>query len=166
MHQNNHHQPIHTNSLSQQSSAFTSSNAPHSGDSQRLGSTASIPTGATVPPLTYSSTYFQYPPPHGSLSRVTNPPATETPAAPFYPSYPDMRSPYLQSPSPFQPYTNNNFAPASETPAIPKKKRKRADANQLKVLNEVYDRTAFPSTEERNLLAKELDLTPRSVQIW
>lgn len=53
----------------------------------------------------------------------------------------------------------------SEEPAI-KKKRKRADAAQLKVLNEVYTRTAFPSTEERAELAKKLDMSARSVQIW
>jgi len=47
-----------------------------------------------------------------------------------------------------------------------KKKRKRADAAQLKVLNETYNRTAFPSTEERLALAKALDMSPRSIQIW
>ena len=46
------------------------------------------------------------------------------------------------------------------------KKRKRADAAQLKVLNETYQRTAFPSTEERQDLARKLDMPPRSVQIW
>ncbi|KAI0318279.1 hypothetical protein OF83DRAFT_1083023 [Amylostereum chailletii] len=47
-----------------------------------------------------------------------------------------------------------------------KKKRKRADARQLEVLNATYARTAFPSTEERASLAKQLDMTARSVQIW
>jgi hypothetical protein len=54
---------------------------------------------------------------------------------------------------------------AIEEPTI-KKKRKRADAAQLKVLNETYARTAFPSTEERAELAKKLDMSARSVQIW
>lgn len=54
---------------------------------------------------------------------------------------------------------------SSEENAV-KKKRKRADANQLKVLNEVYDRTPFPSTAEREALAIRLQMTPRSVQIW
>lgn len=40
------------------------------------------------------------------------------------------------------------------------------DAEQLKVLNETYNRTAFPSTEERNELAKKLGMSARSVQIW
>ncbi|KIJ49426.1 hypothetical protein M422DRAFT_777382 [Sphaerobolus stellatus SS14] len=53
----------------------------------------------------------------------------------------------------------------SSEPLI-KKKRKRADANQLRVLNATYQRTAFPSTQEREALAKELDMSPRSVQIW
>ena len=47
-----------------------------------------------------------------------------------------------------------------------KKKRKRADAAQLKVLNDVYARTAFPTTEERLELAKKLEMSARSVQIW
>lgn len=55
--------------------------------------------------------------------------------------------------------------PSDETPQV-KKKRKRADAEQLKVLNETYARTAFPSTEERQELATRLNMTPRSVQIW
>ncbi|KAJ7909310.1 hypothetical protein B0H13DRAFT_2330476 [Mycena leptocephala] len=54
---------------------------------------------------------------------------------------------------------------SSDEPAA-KKKRKRADAAQLRVLNETYARTAFPSTEERLALAKALDMSPRSVQIW
>jgi len=37
--------------------------------------------------------------------------------------------------------------------------RKRADAHQLQVLNETYNRTAFPSTEERAELAKKLDMS-------
>ncbi len=56
---------------------------------------------------------------------------------------------------------------APEPPVEPvKKKRKRADAEQLKVLNETYNRTAFPSTEERIELAKKLGMSARSVQIW
>ncbi|KAA1474276.1 hypothetical protein DENSPDRAFT_321216 [Dentipellis sp. KUC8613] len=52
-----------------------------------------------------------------------------------------------------------------DEPAI-KKKRKRADAHQLAILNDTYNRTAFPSTEERAELARKLDMTARSVQIW
>ncbi|PPQ62935.1 hypothetical protein CVT24_006175 [Panaeolus cyanescens] len=83
-------------------------------------------------------------------------------------------SPYGRSstthmaPPPPQPqrYTPPPVSPTSpEEPAI-KKKRKRADAHQLKVLNDTYNRTAFPSTEERIRLAKDLDMSARSVQIW
>jgi homeobox protein YOX1/YHP1 len=63
------------------------------------------------------------------------------------------------------PYPQPPASPTEETPQV-KKKRKRADAAQLEVLNEVYNRTAFPSTEERAELARKLDMTPRSVQIW
>ena len=60
-----------------------------------------------------------------------------------------------------------DYEPPSEAtePTI-KKKRKRADARQLEVLNSTYTRTAFPSTEERAQLAKDLDMSARSVQIW
>ena len=34
------------------------------------------------------------------------------------------------------------------------------------MLNETYNRTAFPSTEERIELAKKLGMSARSVQIW
>jgi len=56
--------------------------------------------------------------------------------------------------------------PAENTEPAIKKKRKRADARQLEVLNSTYNRTAFPSTEERTQLAKDLDMSARSVQIW
>ena len=56
-------------------------------------------------------------------------------------------------------------------PSVPseptiKKHRLRADARQLEVLNATYNRTAFPSTEERGALAIQLDISARSVQIW
>ncbi|KAF4567591.1 hypothetical protein EYR40_006592 [Pleurotus pulmonarius] len=76
---------------------------------------------------------------------------------------PRVASPYAESSS--QPYTPPPVSPTTDEPMI-KKKRKRADAAQLKVLNDVYSRTAFPSTEERLSLAKQLDMSPRSVQIW
>ena len=54
----------------------------------------------------------------------------------------------------------------SEVPVEPVMKRKCTDAEQLKVLNETYNHTAFPSTEERIELAKKLGMSARSVQIW
>jgi Homeodomain len=58
--------------------------------------------------------------------------------------------------------------PERAEPAEPviKKKRKRADARQLEILHATYARTAFPSTDERSALAKELDMSARSIQIW
>ena len=47
-----------------------------------------------------------------------------------------------------------------------KKKRKRTDARQLDELNKVYSRTPYPSTEERQRLARDLDMCPRRVQVW
>ncbi|KAJ2063458.1 hypothetical protein GGI17_001674 [Coemansia sp. S146] len=47
-----------------------------------------------------------------------------------------------------------------------KGKRKRANAQQLDVLNKVFSTTSFPSTELRNRLARDLGMTPRTVQIW
>ncbi|OSD06902.1 homeobox-domain-containing protein [Trametes coccinea BRFM310] len=71
---------------------------------------------------------------------------------------PYPRVPSVMPPSPYLP------DPPQQEPV--KKKRKRADAEQLKVLNETYNKTAFPSTEERNELAKKLGMSSRSVQIW
>ncbi|ORY06084.1 hypothetical protein K493DRAFT_310721 [Basidiobolus meristosporus CBS 931.73] len=47
-----------------------------------------------------------------------------------------------------------------------KPKRKRANANQLKVLNQLFQQTFFPSTELRIQLGKQLGMSPRTVQIW
>ncbi|KAJ2963513.1 hypothetical protein NQZ79_g1604 [Umbelopsis isabellina] len=49
---------------------------------------------------------------------------------------------------------------------ILKAKRKRANAYQLDVLNRVFDKTFFPSTELRTELGKQLGMSPRTVQIW
>ncbi|THH07499.1 hypothetical protein EW145_g3337 [Phellinidium pouzarii] len=76
---------------------------------------------------------------------------------------------HLVSPYARTPRESLNHSPQEPSPVdypSVKKKRKRADAAQLKVLNEVYARTAFPTTEERMELAKKLDMSARSVQIW
>ncbi|KAL4074188.1 hypothetical protein J3A83DRAFT_4371465 [Scleroderma citrinum] len=136
------------------------------------------------PTATYPPEYTQYP----HQSSYSYPPVPETRGYPGQSSmhhyhqmpvgmYPSERGLPAQvethGPSPYARGTVTNTAltqePASvlvtEEPTI-KKKRKRADASQLKVLNEVYARTAFPSTEERAELAKKLDMSARSVQIW
>lgn len=81
------------------------------------------------------------------------------------------RSPYSRGSGSSQVSPPPSYTPPPASPTSPeeptiKKKRKRADAAQLKVLNETYNRTAFPSTEERHALAKALDMSARSVQIW
>jgi hypothetical protein len=47
-----------------------------------------------------------------------------------------------------------------------KAKRKRASASQIKILQNIFESTAFPSTVLRENLAYELGMTPRAVQIW
>ncbi|KAJ8654262.1 hypothetical protein O0I10_010084 [Lichtheimia ornata] len=54
------------------------------------------------------------------------------------------------------------------SPSLPpvKAKRRRANAKQLQVLNRVFERTVFPSTQLRAELGRQLGMTPRTVQIW
>ncbi|ORY97495.1 hypothetical protein BCR43DRAFT_489873 [Syncephalastrum racemosum] len=52
-------------------------------------------------------------------------------------------------------------------PPMPlKAKRRRANAKQLEVLNRVFERTFFPSTQLRAELGRQLGMSPRTVQIW
>jgi len=79
---------------------------------------------------------------------------------------PRTRNPQLPYPPPHVPPVMSPVEPLRvEEPAI-KKKRKRTDIRLSEVLNVVYTRTAFPSTEERLKIANDLDMPPRSVQIW
>ncbi|KAF9133298.1 hypothetical protein BGW39_010115 [Mortierella sp. 14UC] len=55
-----------------------------------------------------------------------------------------------------------SFAPEDGVKA----KRKRANAEQLSVLNAAFERSYFPSTEERLRLSKQTKMCPRTVQIW
>ena len=131
------------------------------------------PTAAYPPEYTYPSHAPSYPymPAHNHDHINIQPmhPPVHVPS--FEPA--DFARTDHRSASPYG-RSSSNLVPRSSTPppTTPteepgtKKKRKRADAYQLKVLNETYDRTAFPSTEERNELAKKLAMSPRSVQIW
>jgi hypothetical protein len=47
-----------------------------------------------------------------------------------------------------------------------KAKRRRASSKQLGVLNKVFERTFFPSTQLRAELGRQLGMNPRTVQIW
>lgn len=90
------------------------------------------------------------------LSGVTDPPDTSVLVGSL--------GPVSQSWSHQSHLMDNSFAPTLTTPTT--EASNRLDASQLKVLNETYARNAFPSTEERNILAKQLNISPRSVQIW
>ena len=47
-----------------------------------------------------------------------------------------------------------------------KRRRKRTNSDQLKVLNAMFARTSYPTKEEREDLGAQLGMTPRSVRIW
>ena len=117
-------------------------------------STNYAPYTASSPNYSYNipATQSVLPPTNSSLASAMN----QRSGSPYPPGH--SHGPSSYSPPPVSPTS-------SEEPTI-KKKRKRADAAQLKILTETYNRTAFPSTEERLELAKALDMTPRSVQIW
>ncbi|KXN70368.1 hypothetical protein CONCODRAFT_23001, partial [Conidiobolus coronatus NRRL 28638] len=44
--------------------------------------------------------------------------------------------------------------------------RKRANAKQLEVLQQIYEVNKFPNAILREQLAKQLGMTTRGVQIW
>ncbi|KAJ2724337.1 hypothetical protein GGI07_002016 [Coemansia sp. Benny D115] len=58
------------------------------------------------------------------------------------------------------------FSNSSLSPPLVKGKRKRASPQQLEILNRVFASTSFPPTDMRQSLARELGMTPRTVQIW
>ena len=137
------------------------------------------PNNIRSPTASYPTTYVTYP-----SSNQTSSYSYHLPINDHSMGVPDHRSLFddleNQDPRSSFPYSRGSGSsqvsppsytppPASrsspEEPTI-KKKRKRADADQLKVLNETYNRTAFPSTEERHAPAKALDTSARSFQIW
>lgn len=62
-------------------------------------------------------------------------------------------------------YPPSHTGPASESSGL-RRRRRRADAAQLKFLNDMFNHTPFPNTDQRAELAVELGLSPRQVQIW
>jgi homeobox protein YOX1/YHP1 len=151
-----------------QQPSFVQPPMPFTGNSIR-SPTASYPAAY----MTYSSgptNAYSYHIPHDHVSSMGHHGHTamyeEVPRIDPRSSSPYSRNSGTSHVSPPRAYTPPPVSPISpEEPTI-KKKRKRADAAQLKVLNETYNRTAFPSTEERIALAKMLDMSARSVQIW
>ncbi|KAI8971747.1 Homeodomain-like protein, partial [Mycotypha africana] len=71
-------------------------------------------------------------------------------------------SPCIYDDAPLSSMTADQFFEDDE----PVKKRKRATPSQLHVLNSVFVRTHFPSTELRMKIGKQLGMSPRTVQIW
>lgn len=134
---------------------------------------ASYPTAYAYPPTTQGGTYTYMPAQeHANIHIPSMNPSTHMSS---YEVVDPSRGDHHRSSSPYNRSASHAAAPAYSPPPVSptspeestiKKKRKRADARQLKVLNETYNRTAFPSTEERLALAKELDMSARSVQIW
>lgn len=62
--------------------------------------------------------------------------------------------------------TSTTTSAVDEQTGLNRLKRRRADANQLAVLNSVFSHTFFPSTELRQRLGEQLGMSARSVQIW
>ncbi|KAG6845308.1 hypothetical protein H0H87_011158 [Tephrocybe sp. NHM501043] len=134
--------------------------------------TASYP-GLYTYPTGNNYTYLPTPHDHGHIQIPSMNPSSYNTTS--YECGETSRSDPHRSSSPYGRSSSHTLPPSTTPPPVSptspeestiKKKRKRADARQLKVLNETYNRTAFPSTEERLALAKELDMTARSVQIW
>ncbi|KAF9792483.1 hypothetical protein BJ322DRAFT_49631 [Thelephora terrestris] len=135
-----------------------------------------IPEPDFSPVASYPAPSFQYPPQHHSQGMLpdnrflpVNPPTSPSTGSRRGPTLVERTRSSAHTTSPYSRQAPAQVAPvqvATQEHPPPKKKRKRADAEQLRVLNEVYARTAFPSTEERQDLAGKLNMTPRSVQIW
>lgn len=78
----------------------------------------------------------------------------------------DATNYYLGYP-PHQPHldTNEDFRTAFYNP-FEIKHRRRTSRAQLKVLEKSFDENPKPNATTRRLLAQQLDMTPRGVQIW
>ncbi|KAK9332169.1 hypothetical protein V1520DRAFT_40355 [Lipomyces starkeyi] len=96
-----------------------------------------------------------------------NPYAGLQPHPGLAPQYPPLRPMQLAPGMPLPIVPGGAGMPAAQTHLAPlKPKRKRATQQQVNRLNEVFQQTFFPSTEQRLELSRELGMTPRTVQIW
>ncbi|KAG6850941.1 hypothetical protein H0H93_005810 [Arthromyces matolae] len=164
---------LSTNTGGWQTTSYMTNPPNYSNSGNIRSPTATYPNLYAYPPTTQGGNYTYLPQDHSHVPISSMNQATfntdpygyaEQPRGDNYRS----SSPYGRSSSHTIPSSTTPppISPTSQDESTVKKKRKRADARQLKVLNETYNRTAFPSTEERLALAKELDMTARSVQIW
>ncbi|KAI0243591.1 Short stature homeobox protein 2, partial [Massospora cicadina] len=55
---------------------------------------------------------------------------------------------------------------ASDGELNPTPRRRRVSVRQKEILSRVFCQSFFPTTEMRNQLAMDLNMTPRAVQIW
>ncbi|KAK9322532.1 hypothetical protein V1517DRAFT_133164 [Lipomyces orientalis] len=119
---------------------------------------------AALPPQPY-----YIPAPQGAQSAY--PAAATSYAVPPHPAlthhHPALRPVQLAPGMPLPMAHGMPGMPAAQTHLSPlKPKRKRATQHQVNRLNEVFQQTFFPSTEQRLELSRELGMTPRTVQIW
>ncbi|KAG8791469.1 hypothetical protein FRC12_009119 [Ceratobasidium sp. 428] len=103
-----------------------------------------IQTASTIEPSARAAENSQFVVPSSRIPRMEGPP---------YPAVSSQAS---------TPRTSHSPEVSTET----KPKRRRANAAQLRLLNETYARTMFPTTEERAEIARRINMTPRQVQIW
>ncbi|KAI0063684.1 homeobox-domain-containing protein [Artomyces pyxidatus] len=167
-------QPARHDAYSQSAQYYAQSHM----DTQMMSATSDVRSPHATYPSAYAQQYQAMP---GQYATTHSPPRGVPHAGPPGQHYPQMgvshasvertapirtpvQLPYARA-APVMSPVDAYDAPDSAESTI-KKKRKRADARQLEVLNNTYNRTAFPSTEERAALAKELDMSARSVQIW
>ncbi|KAK9236587.1 hypothetical protein V1525DRAFT_406512 [Lipomyces kononenkoae] len=89
-------------------------------------------------------------------------------AQPYAPMRPVALGPGIPPPAPIGGPAGPSIPHGVQTPHLAplKPKRKRATQQQVNRLNEVFQQTFFPSTEQRLELSRELGMTPRTVQIW
>ncbi|KAK9380280.1 Homeodomain-like protein [Kockiozyma suomiensis] len=92
-------------------------------------------------------------------SQPPPPQQQQLPVSPYYYAYTSGPSPLL----PGYAHTVSNILTSAQDV---KPKRKRATPFQATRLEEILQQTHFPSTEQRLELARELGMTPRTVQIW
>ncbi|KAG5370451.1 Homeobox-leucine zipper protein [Yarrowia sp. E02] len=138
---------------------------------ERLNKSVSSPmTPASTPPL-YDYTSSTAPPPPPIVTPSHPAPIHTVPnQVPVYHPAPHHAHHHIPPPLPPHHSSHHIMAPHPSyhhaVPQTPKPKRRRATSYQVARLNEVFEQTFFPSSEQRLDLAKELNMTPRIVQIW
>lgn len=138
--------------------------SPHNMTSGRLRDPLSEPLPSASSPDEFMPTssvrYSPYARPQGSVSRSGSPSSMSS-----Y-SLESQSQGSLTDGAQADKWTGHRPTNTRQPSGAAKPKRRRANAEQLQALNEVYGRTTFPSTGERKVLAQRLSMSPRQVQIW